>query len=192
MSHPLHILAFSGSLRKASLNTALLREAAALLPDGVTLEIFDLSPIPLYNGDVEAAGVPEAVRQFKAKIAEADALLVACPEYNYSVTGVLKNALDWASRPAKDSPLHGKPLAMLGAGGQSGTMRAQFHLRQMLVHSNVLVLNKPEVYIQRAFEKFDAEGRLKDEALREQVRHLVAALVAWTRRLNPEPEKALA
>ena len=192
MSHPLHILAFSGSLRKASFNTSLLREAAALLPDGVTLEIFDLSPIPLYNGDVEAAGVPEAVRQFKAKIAEADALLVACPEYNYSVTGVLKNALDWASRPAKDSPLHGKPLAMLGAGGQSGTMRAQFHLRQMLVHSNVLVLNKPEVYIQRAFEKFDAEGRLKDEALREQVRHLVAALVAWTRRLNPEPEKALA
>ena len=192
MSHPLHILAFSGSLRKASLNTALLREAAALLPDGVTLEIFDLSPIPLYNGDVEAAGVPEAVRQFKAKIAEADALLVACPEYNYSVTGVLKNALDWASRPAKDSPLHGKPLAMLGAGGQSGTMRAQFHLRQMLVHSNVLVLNKPEVYIQRAFEKFDAEDRLKDEALREQVRHLVAALVAWTRRLNPEPERELA
>ncbi len=192
MSHPLHILAFSGSLRQASFNTALLREAAALLPDGVTLEIFDLSPIPLYNGDLEAAGVPGAVREFKAKIAQADALLVACPEYNYSVTGVLKNAIDWASRPVKDSPLQGKPLAMLGAGGQSGTMRAQFHLRQILVHSNVLVLNKPEVYIQRAYEKFDAQGRLKDEATREHVRALVAALVAWTRRLSPERALELA
>lgn len=192
MSYPLHILAFSGSLRKASFNTALLREAAALLPDGVTLEIFDLSPIPLYNGDLEAAGVPESVRQFKAKIAEADALLVACPEYNYSVTGVLKNAIDWASRLPKDSPLNGKPLAMLGAGGQSGTMRAQFHLRQILVHNNVLVLNKPEVYVHRAREKFDTEGRLVDEATREQIRALVASLVAWTHRLYPEREKELA
>ena len=192
MSYPLHILAFSGSLRKASFNTALLREAAALLPDGVTLEIFDLSPIPLYNGDLEAAGVPESVRQFKAKIAEADALLVACPEYNYSVTGVLKNAIDWASRLPKDSPLNGKPLAILGAGGQSGTMRAQFHLRQILVHNNVLVLNKPEVYVHRAREKFDTEGRLVDEATREQIRALVASLVAWTHRLYPEREKELA
>ncbi|MCW5849077.1 MAG: NAD(P)H-dependent oxidoreductase [Anaerolineae bacterium] len=192
MSHPLHILAFSGSLRRASFNTALLREAAALLPDGVTLEIFDLAPIPLYNGDVEAVGVPEPVREFKARIAQADALLVACPEYNYSVTGVLKNAIDWASRPVKDSPLQGKPLAMLGAGGQSGTMRAQFHLRQILVHSNVLVLNKPEVYIARAREKFDTEGRLMDDATREHIGALVAALVAWTRRLSLEHEKELA
>lgn len=184
MTSPIHVLAFSGSLRKASFNTSLLREAATLLPEGMRLDLFDLTPLPFYNGDVEAAGMPEPVREFRARIAEADALLMACPEYNYSVTGALKNAIDWASRGGQDSPFHNKPVAMLGAGGQSGTMRAQFHLRQILVHSNALVLNKPEVYVMRAREKFSSDGRLTDEAVRDQIRALLVALAAWTRRLK--------
>lgn len=185
MTTPLHILAFSGSLRRLSNNTGLLRAAAELAPDGMTIEIFDLAPIPLFNADVEAQGVPEPVIEFKARIALADSLLIACPEYNYSVSGVLKNAIDWASRPTKDSPLIGKPAAILGAGGMSGTMRAQFHLRQIFVHSNVLVLNKPEVYIARAWEKFDGQGNLTDPATRDLVRGLLESLATWTRRLNP-------
>ncbi len=153
MTSPIRVLGFSGSLRKGLYNTALLRAASELLPEGMTLGIFDLSPIPLYNGDVEVAGAPESVQNFKARIAAADALLIATPEYNYSIPGVLKNAIDWASRPPKDSPLNGKPLAMMGAGGLLGTVRAQMHLRDILLHNNVLVLNKPEVYVARAAEK---------------------------------------
>lgn len=117
MASAVHILGFSGSLRKGSFNTAFLRVASQLLPPDVTLETFDLAPIPLYNGDVEAAGFPEAVVRFKQRIAAADALLIATPEYNYSIPGVLKNAIDWASRPPKDSPLNGKPVAFMGLVG---------------------------------------------------------------------------
>ena len=191
MSRPLHILAFSGSLRQASFNTALLREAAALLPDGVTLEIFDLAPIPLYNGDVEAAGVPEAVRQFKAKIAQADALLVACPEYNYSVTGVLKNALDWASRPPRQ-PFDGKPVAILGASpGRLGTARAQYHLRQMLVFLNAYPVNRPEVMIRDCQGEFDEQLRLLRDDTRDLLRELLQALADWTDRLHPRSAVAV-
>lgn len=186
MNIPVRVLGFSGSLRKGSYNTGLLRAAAELVPDGMTLEIFDLAPIPLYNGDVEAAGAPEAVRQFKAAIAAADALLIATPEYNYSIPGVLKNAIDWASRPPQNSPFSGKPLAIMGAGGMMGTSRAQFHLRQVAVFVNLLPLNKPEVTIQRASEKFDKEGNLTDVASRQQIRALLEALAAWTRRLREE------
>lgn len=184
MANPIHVLGIAGSLRKASVNKGLLRAAADVLPEGMLLETFDLAPIPLYNGDVDAAGAPEAVLHFKARIAAADALLIATPEYNYSIPGVLKNALDWASRPPKESPLNGKPLAIMGAGGVAGTTRAQLHLRQVAVFTNMLPLNKPEVAIQRAWEKFDAEGNLTDEPSREAIRMLLQALLTWTRRLQ--------
>jgi chromate reductase len=184
MKTNVHVLGISGSLRKASVNSGLLRTAFQVLPEGMTLEIYDLSSIPFYNGDVEAVGAPEPVQQFKQRIAAADALLIATPEYNYSLPGVLKNAIDWASRPPKESPLNGKPLAMMGAGGQSGTAWAQLHLRQVAVFTNMLPLNKPEVIVQRAWEKFDAQGNPTDETIRQQVRALLEALLVWTRRLS--------
>jgi len=185
MAAPVRVLGFSGSLRKGSYNSALLRAASEVLPEGMSLQIFDLSPIPLYNADVEAAGVPEIVGNFKARIAAADALLIATPEYNYSIPGVLKNAIDWASRPPNASPLNGKPLAIMGASnGPGGTIRAQMHLRHVCVFTNMLPLNKPEVRIIRAAEKFDAEGLLTDEATRKELRALLEALAAWTRRLR--------
>jgi chromate reductase len=184
MPNTIHVLGISGSLRKGSYNTALLRISEESLPPGMTLERYDLSLIPLYNGDVEAAGFPESVQQFKEQIAAADALLIATPEYNYSVPGVLKNAIDWASRPAKTSPLNGKPLAIMGAGARMGTSRAQYHLRQIAVFTNMLPLNKPEVMVQNAFQKFDTNGNLLDEEVRKQVRELLEALMAWTLRLR--------
>jgi chromate reductase, NAD(P)H dehydrogenase (quinone) len=190
MTTPIHVLGISGSLRQRSLNSALLRAAKELLPDDMTLELFDLAPLPLYDADVEAQGLPASVQHFRADIATADALLIACPEYNYAVTGVLKNAIDWASRPDFSTqppgrtPLWDKPLAMMGAGGQSGTMRAQFQLRHILVHSNVHVLNTPQVYLVRAGDKFDAQGQLSDAATRTQIHALLVALAAWTRRLR--------
>ncbi len=184
MANPIHVLGIAGSLRKASVNKGLLRAAADMLPEGMLLETFDLAPIPLFNADVEAAGVPEAVLHFKARIAAADALLIATPEYNHSVPGVLKNAIDWASRPAKESPLNGKPLAIMGAGGMGGTVSAQLALRQVASFTNMLPVNKPEVAIQRAWEKFDAEGNLTDEPSCEAIRALLQALLDWTRRLQ--------
>lgn len=182
------ILGISGSLRAASTNTGLLRAASELAPEGVTVVLHDIGDIPLYNGDEDGGegGQPAGVLRLKAAIAEADALLLAVPEYNYSVSGVLKNAIDWASRPMASTPLNGKPLAMMGAGGMSGTMRAQFHLRQILVHSNLLVLNKPDLYVARAWEKFDKQGNLTDEPTRDQVKALVEGLVRWTMRLGGE------
>lgn len=185
MTTPVHVLGISGSLRKDSYNTALLRAATELLPDGMTLEIHDLSAIPLYHGDVEAAGVPAPVAAFKERIAAADALLIATPEYNYSLPGVLKNALDWASRPVP-SPLSDKPLAIMGAGGRFGTVRAQLHLRQIAVYLNLLPLNKPELMVPLAWEKFDAAGRLNDDPTRAALRDLLAALERWTRRLGKQ------
>jgi len=185
MPTPVHVLGFSGSLRKASYNTGLLRVAAERLPDDMTLEIFDLAPIPPFNQDLEA-NPPEAVRRFKERIAAADALLIATPEYNYSIPGVLKNAIDWASRPPRESPLNDKPLAIMGAGGQYGTVRAQLHLRHVAVYTNIHPLNKPEVMITRAWEKFDADGNLTDEASKKAIGDLLVALGAWTRRLRGE------
>jgi chromate reductase, NAD(P)H dehydrogenase (quinone) len=182
----IHILGISGSLRKGSTNTGLLRAAGELLPEGMALEIFDLSSISLYNRDVEERGLPESVTDFKARIVSADALLIATPEYNYSVSGVLKNAIDWASRPRTAAPINGKPVAIMGAGGMWGTVRAQMHLRQICLHNNMHVLGKPEVYVPRAWEKFDAGGRLIDEPTRERIRELLDALAAWTRRLQAD------
>ncbi len=184
MNHHLQVLGIAGSLRRASVNAGLLRAASTVLPEGMSLETFDLSPIPLYNGDLDGPNAPEPVRRLKERIAAADALLIATPEYNFSVPGVLKNAIDWASRPPKDSPLNGKPLAIMGAGGVMGTVRAQMALRQIAVYTNMLPLNKPEVLVSRAWEKFDADGNLRDEPTLQQVRGLLEALAAWAWRLK--------
>jgi len=179
----IHVLGFSGSLRRGSYNSAALRAALELLPDGMTLDLFDLAPIPLYNEDARAAGLPQPVQEFRNRLSAADALLIATPEYNYSIPGVLKNALDWASRPP-DVPLNGKPVAIMGATtGNYGTVRAQLHLRQVCVYANMLPINKPEVLITRAQDKFQ-NGCLVDDPTRGVIRELLEALAAWTRRLR--------
>ncbi len=183
MTAPVHVLGFSGSLRRGSYNTALLREAASLLPDGMLLKTFDLSPIPLYNQDVEQEGWPAAVETFRARLAAADALLIATPEYNFSIPGVLKNALDWASRPP-DSPLNNKPLAMMGTGGRYGTLRAQMHLRDIVLHNNMHPLNGSSVMIARAWQVFNEEGQLTDDAARQSIRNMLQALLAWTHHMR--------
>ena len=178
------VLGISGSLRKASYNTAALRAASELLPEGMTLEIADIGAIEVFNDDVRLAGYPPAVQKFRAAIAAADALLFATPEYNYSMSGVLKNAIDWASRPP-DPPIVGKPVAMMGAtGGMWGTVRAQYHLRQTCVFLNMFPVNKPEVFIAQAQNKFDAQGKLTDQTTRDIIAQLLVALRDWTRRLR--------
>lgn len=186
MATPLHIFGFAGSLRRASYNRGLLRAAVAATPEDVEIETFDIAPIPLYNDDVEKAGTPAVVQDFKARIAAADAILIVTPEYNYSMPGVLKNAIDWASRPSPPhpNPFNGKPLGMMGTGAAYGTVRAQLHLRQVAVFLNMFLLNKPEVMIQRAPEHFDAEGNLTDDTWRERVGQYVVALADWARRLR--------
>lgn len=183
----IQVLGIAGSLRKGSYNRALLRAARELAPEGMNIHIFDnqtLSLIPTYNEDVRQQGEPETVEKLKHEISQADALLFAIPEYNHSMSGVLKNAIDWASRPSKESPLNGKPVGIMGASvGMSGTMRAQMHFRQVCVFTNMLPLNKPGVLVANAAEKFDAEGRLVDEDTRDYVRRLTEALLDWTRRL---------
>lgn len=181
---PIRILGIAGSLRTGSYNRGLLRAAQDVLPQGMTLEEFDIAPIPIYNDDVRAAGYPTPVRELRERIAEADGLLFATPEYNYSVPGVLKNAIDWASRPP-DQPFAGKPVAMMGAsGGGFGTVRAQYHLRQICVFVDMHPLNKPELMVAGAAGKFDASGSLTDEATRTKLAALLEALAAWTRRLR--------
>ncbi len=187
MGTPVHVLGFAGSLRRGSYNKMALRAAGELLPEGMTLETFDLAPIPLYNEDVRVAGGPEPVQRFKDRIRAADALLIVSPEYNYSIPGVLKNAIDWASRPVAESPLNGKPAALMGAStGHFGTVRAQMHWRDVFVFTGMLALVKPEVRIAYAEQKFDAEGRLVDEPYRKEIRALLVALQAWVHRLRGE------
>jgi chromate reductase len=179
-----HILGISGSLRKGSLNTAALRAAQQLLPANTTMELFELDGIPVYNEDLRQQGNPASVEQLRDKIREADALLIACPEYNYSISGPLKNAIDWASRPPSQ-PFDGKPIAILGASpGAIGTARAQYHLRQVFVYLNGMVLNKPETMIGGARAKFDEQGNLTDQDTIEHLRKHIDALVKWTERLQ--------
>jgi len=179
------ILGFAGSLRKDSYNQALLRAACKLADaEGLELENYDIHGIPLYNQDDESA-LPSIVRDFKSKIEQADAVLLVTPEYNYSVSGVLKNAIDWASRPYGANSFEDKPIAIMGATvGTIGTARAQYHLRQMLVYLNAYPLNRPEVMVSSAADKFK-EGELIDEHTRQKIRELLIALVAWAKRLHP-------
>jgi chromate reductase len=181
---PFTILGIAGSLRKQSWNRSALRAAQQLVPDGVELKIFDLDGLPLFNQDDEPHP-PVRVTELKAAIRAADAILIATPEYNYSVPGVLKNAIDWASRPYGDSAWTGKPVAILGASVSTlGSARAQYHLRQMFVFLDMHPLNQPEVMITNAHEKFDAEGNLTDEKARDLIRKQLAKLVEWSRRLE--------
>ena len=181
---PLRVLGFAGSLRLGSYNRAALRAAVELAPEGMVVETFEIAGIPLYSADTEAGGLPGPVEEMSARVTAADAVLIVTPEYNYSIPGVLKNAIDWCSRhPQK--PFAGKPVAIMGASaGNLGTVRAQMHLRQVFVFLNVIPLNKPEVFIARAHEKFDGEGRLVDQTTRAQIRALLEALAAWTRTLR--------
>ena len=169
-----------GSLRTGSYNAMLTRAAGELLPPGSTLSVAPIGDLPPYD----AAGSPEAVARFKARLRAADAIVIVSPEYNYSIPGFLKNAIDWASRKP-DPALDGKPGLIMGAStGAFGTIRMQHHLRQICVAVNVRLLTRPEVAIGKAQEKFDAEGRLVDESTRELVRSALAALSAWTLQLR--------
>jgi chromate reductase, NAD(P)H dehydrogenase (quinone) len=177
-----HLFGISGSLRAGSYNSALLRAAGDVLPSGVSLEIGSIADIPLYNDDVREQGDPESVLRFKEGIEQADALLIATPEYNYSIPGVLKNALDWASRPPKTCVLRGKPLGIMGcSSGDSGTVRGQLALRQMFVFTDSRAMLQPELRVPRAGEVFDASGLLIDEELRERLGLFLRALVEWAR-----------
>jgi len=184
MHEQISILGFAGSLRPGSYNRALLRVALELVPNGAKLEVFELDGIPPFNQDLESSP-PETVKEFKRKIKAADALLIVTPEYNYSVPGVLKNAIDWASRPYGDSAFEGKPVAMMSAStGMLGGARAQYHLRQSFVFLNMHPVNKPEVFVTFAPQKFDDTGRLLDEKTKELIGELLDNLVAWAKRLK--------
>jgi chromate reductase len=184
MEKPFEILAFAGSLRKGSFNKALIRSAIEVAPSNVHIDVFDLEGIPPFNQDLEN-DPPMMVLEFKAKIAKADAILIACPEYNYSFSGVLKNALDWASRPRKGMPLEGKPVAIMSASiGRLGGARAQYHLRQCFVFLNMHPVNKPEVMVSDAQANVDAEGNLTNEQTKALIRQLIEALVALTNKLR--------
>src|SRR5690349_5440837 len=180
-----NVLGIAGSLRRASYNRGLIRAAVEVAPPGVRVETHELSEIPLFNADVEALGDPEPVRQFKEAIARADALLIATPEYNHCVPGVLKNAIDWASRPPRRSVLSNRPVAIMGAStGGGGTARAQAHLRDGLAYTGGLVLPQPEVLVPFAASRFDEDGNLHDEETRRAIRELVVALGEWVHQLR--------
>ena len=184
MSRPVSILGIAGSLRQKSYNRAALRAATQLVPEGATIDIFELDGLPGFNEDDEQ-NPPAKVTDLKKRIREADAILIVTPEYNYSVPGVLKNAIDWASRPYGDSAWNGKPAAIMGASiGAIGTARAQYHLRQMMVFLNMFPINQPEVMIGNASQRFDSEGNLTDGATRDFIRQLLQNLVEWTRRIG--------
>jgi chromate reductase len=182
----LKVLGFSGSLRKGSYNSAALRAAIELAPPGMKIARAEISDLPLYDEDLRENGWPRPVDRLRREIAGSDAILFVTPEYNYSVPGVLKNALDWASRPP-EPPFAGKPAAIMGAStGRIGSARAQYHLRQMSVYLDLRVLNRPEVMIVRAASLFD-DGRLTDEETRGRIRELLEALRDWTGRLATGP-----
>jgi len=184
MSTPIRILGIAGSLRRDSYNRATLRAAIELAPEDASIDIFELDGIPGFNQD-EEQNPPAKVVELKRRIREADAILFVTPEYNYSVPGVLKNTIDWASRPYGDSAWNGKPAAIMGASvGTIGTARAQYHLRQMMVFLNMFPVNQPEVMIGNASEQFDAQGNLTNDVAKQFIRQLVQNLVDWTRRIQ--------
>jgi chromate reductase len=176
----MRLLGICGSLRKASLNRALLVAVRDALPPDVQMTLHDDLDLPIFNNDLED---PPGVVRLKAAIAAADGVVFSVPEYNYSIPGGLKNALDWVSRPPDESPLRGKPVGMVGAAsGMSGSIRAQTHLRQVMVYSDSPCLSQPEVLIPRAKERFDADGRLTDPSTRVLLERFGAAMAAFVRR----------
>lgn len=181
----INIVGIVGSLRKGSLNKSLLKATAALAPEGTTFTILDISTLPLFNQDDEVA-LPAAVKALKDAVKNADAIVFATPEYNYSVPGVLKNAIDWLSRPYGQNSLEGKPGAIIGTSpGLLGSSRAQYHLRQILgAGLNVQLLNRPEIIVTGGGDKFDASGKLTDAKTREKLTEMLTALVAWAKKLK--------
>lgn len=178
------ILGISGSNRKQSFNTALLEEAKRMLPERSTLEIFDVSSFPLYSQDIER-NPPEIVREFKQNIRAADAILIASPEHNYTITAVLKNAIEWGNRPGEDNSWDGEPAAIISAStGVRGGVRSQLHLRQIMIDLNMYPINDPELLLGRAREAFDGDLRLKDEAAKRLLRKVLENLVLWTAKIN--------
>ncbi len=180
----MHFLGISGSLRQQSFNTAALRACQQALPAGLTMTLADISTVPLYNDDVYRQGFPDVVQQLREQVRGADALVIATPEYNYSIPGVLKNAIDWISRPPAQ-PFDGKPIALLGATpGGLGTARSQYHLRQVFIGLNGRLLNRPEVFISGAPDKFDDQGRLSDAGTVANLGKMLEALAGWARQLQ--------
>jgi chromate reductase len=190
MDKKIQLLGFAGSLRKQSYNRSLLSAATEMVPDDAALEVFDLEGIPPFNQDLENHPA-EKVREFKAKIRAADAILIVTPEYNYSIPGVLKNAIDWASRPYGDNAFDGKPVAVMGASvGMLGTARAQYDLRRSFVFLNMYPINQPEVMVPFAQDKVDKNGRVIDEKTRKKIRELLESLVAWAKRMKLGDEES--
>jgi chromate reductase len=184
MNGKIRIFGFAGSLRKGSYNKAILRAASEVVPADALFEIFDLEGIPPFNQDLEQKP-PEKVKQFKQGIKAADAILIATPEYNYSIPGVLKNAIDWASRPYGDNAFEDKPVAIMSASGSMlGGARAQYHLRQTFVWLNMHALTRPEVVVNFADKKIDKNGKVTDEETRKRIRELLEALISWTKRIK--------
>lgn len=184
MAEQLKVLGISGSLRKASFNTMALKAAQKLAPEGMTIEIADISQIPLYNEDLKTDGNPEPVENFRQHIKAADGVLFVSPEYNYSIPGVLKNAYDWASRPP-EQPFNEKPVAIMGAStGLFGTARMQYELRKSLVFTNAIVMPRPEVMIGGAPSKFNAEGNLIDEKTQQILADFLKAFHSWILRVR--------
>lgn len=178
------VVGLCGSLRAASLNLAALKAAGESMPQGMRLSILRFDDLPMYSADLQAARIPESVQRLAGRIRAADAVLIASPEYNFSVPGALKNGIDWVSR-VPEQPFDDKPVAILGAsGGPVGTARMQYDLRRILLYLNAQVLAKPEVFIASAAGKFDAQGRLVDETTRGFLAKQMQALAAWTARIN--------
>jgi chromate reductase len=184
MNDTIKVFGFAGSLRKGSYNKAILRAALELVPDDMELETFDLEGIPPFNQDMDR-DPPAIVKEFKSRIRAADAILIATPEYNYSIPGVLKNAIDWASRPYEENAFDSKPLGIMGASpGMIGTARAQYDLRRACVFLNMYPLNRPEAMVPHCEDKVDQSGRVTDGHTRDKIRELLQAVVVWTRRLR--------
>ena len=182
MPEPINVLGFAGSLRQGSFNRAALRAAVELAPAGMKIEEFDLAPIQPYNEDVKQRGFPPPEQELRERIRAADAVLIVTPEYNRSIPGVLKNAIDWVSRPPVQ-PFDGKPTAIFGASpGMIATAVAQYDLRRCLGVLNAMVMNTPSVMIGQASEKFDQQGRLTDATTRDLIGKLLGALVEWAHR----------
>jgi chromate reductase len=190
MAKEVKILGFVGSLRKGSYNKALMRAAGELLPENAELEVFNLADFPLFNQDFENKP-PQVARKFKEKIRKADAILIATPEYNYSIPGVLKNAIDWASRPHGDNAFEGKPVAIMSASiGRLGGARAQYHLRQSFIFLNMHPINHPEVMMPFAKDSVDVDGNVTNEETRTLIRELLEALVKWTKQLGQKTKSS--
>jgi chromate reductase, NAD(P)H dehydrogenase (quinone) len=180
----MNVLGICGSLRKGSYNAMALRAAQKLAPQGMKIDIAEIGAIPLYNDDVRVAGEPAPVQEFKGKLRAADAVLIVTPEYNFSIPGVLKNALDWASRPP-EPPFTGKPVAIMGASpGPVGTARVQYDLRKVMVFLDAFTVNKPEVFISFAQNKFNEQGELTDEPTAKFITDLLVSLQKLKQRLG--------